>query len=496
MTIEKYIEEIDKDGLENVWDSIIKNGLSEVQNAGELYEIGLAHINKKEKKENGKYFTPFDVADVMSDWFAGLKGENVCDVCCGTGNLILSYLNKIGYTAARDLIAKGHLYLYDKDALALKICVALICKKYGNDLGPQIHSIVCDFLDKSISLPESCKVISNPPYFKISEIDKNWQETEILRKSKEFYAAIMEKILNESKSSVVITPYSFLGSEKFLPLRKKMNLYNGFIVAFDNVPGNIFAGKKHGVFNSNSTNSVRAAITVTENRSNVSGYRCSNLIRFKNEERKKLLKTNILNRFVGTTYQIIDSTHAKYCKCGPIFENIYKKWTKNSIELKTLLSVDGEFNLYVPNTCRYYTVASVKELNRTGKIRLAFSDSDTSKIVYCFLNSSFCYWYWRLFDGGITYTASLLKSLPIIDPALLQPEDKTRLLKITDEMQKSEDKYLVYKKNAGSMQENIKFPDKYRTEINDVFLKAIGVDKNSSIFNEIHANSVFSEQDK
>ena len=51
MTIEKYIEEIDKDGLENVWDSIIKNGLSEVQNAGELYEIGLAHINKKEKKE-------------------------------------------------------------------------------------------------------------------------------------------------------------------------------------------------------------------------------------------------------------------------------------------------------------------------------------------------------------------------------------------------------------------------------------------------------------
>lgn len=71
MTIEKYIEEIDKDGLENVWDSIIKNGLSEVQNAGELYEIGLAHINKKEKKESGKYFTPFDVADVMSDWFDG-----------------------------------------------------------------------------------------------------------------------------------------------------------------------------------------------------------------------------------------------------------------------------------------------------------------------------------------------------------------------------------------------------------------------------------------
>lgn len=493
MTIEKYIEEIDKNGLKNVWDFIIKNNLNEIQDAGELYEIGLAHVNKKEKKESGKYFTPFDVANVMSDWFAELSGANVCDVCCGTGNLILSYLNTIGYTAARNLIAEGHLYLYDKDALALKICVALICKQYGSDLESQIHSIVCDFLDKNIVLPQNCKVISNPPYFKISEINKNWQETEVLKKSKEFYAAIMEKILDESESSVVITPYSFIGSEKFLSLRKKMNSYNGYIVAFDNVPGNIFAGKKHGIFNSNSTNSVRAAITITENHNNVSGYRCSNLIRFKNEERKKLLKADILNEFVGATYQVIDNIHTKYCKCGPTLESIYKTWTKNSVELKTLLDTDGKFNLYIPNTCRYYTVAAARDLNRTGKICLTFSDSNTAKIVYCFLNSSFCYWHWRLFDGGITYTASLLKSLPIINPSLLNPEDRAQLIKIADEMQKSEDKYLVYKKNAGSLQENIKFPDKYRTEINDIFLKTIGANKDSSIFNEIHSNSVFSE---
>ena len=41
-----------------------------------------------------------------------------------------------------------------------------------------------------------------------------------------------------------------------------MNQYNGEIYSFDNVPGNIFCGRKHGIFNTNTSNSVRAAITV------------------------------------------------------------------------------------------------------------------------------------------------------------------------------------------------------------------------------------------
>ena len=32
----------------------------------------------------------------MSKWFQNLEGENICDVGCGTGNLILTYLEMIG----------------------------------------------------------------------------------------------------------------------------------------------------------------------------------------------------------------------------------------------------------------------------------------------------------------------------------------------------------------------------------------------------------------
>ena len=37
-------------------------------------------------------------------------------------------------------------------------------------------------------------------------------------------------------SSVLITPFSFIGGNKFYSLRKELNKHNGFIIAFDNVP--------------------------------------------------------------------------------------------------------------------------------------------------------------------------------------------------------------------------------------------------------------------
>lgn len=103
-TIDDYIIDIDKKGLKKTWNTILSKTLNNdfesdvfnMENYGELYEIGLEHVNKISKKEMGKYYTPRDVADIMSNWLKPLKGENVCDVGCGAGNLILSYLNIIG----------------------------------------------------------------------------------------------------------------------------------------------------------------------------------------------------------------------------------------------------------------------------------------------------------------------------------------------------------------------------------------------------------------
>ena len=172
MTIEEYLQSLDEIGLDQTWMDILRRfgknnpdyteGILSISNFGELYEIGLAHVNKQSKKELGKYFTPDDVATLMAKWLDGLSGKNVCDVCCGVGNLILAYLKYIGKSRARDLIKSGRLWLYDKDDLALYICVNTIGFIYGDDVVGYIHSRPGDFLDESVHLPPDCRVISNP----------------------------------------------------------------------------------------------------------------------------------------------------------------------------------------------------------------------------------------------------------------------------------------------------------------------------------------------
>ena len=330
--INDYKNNIDKYGFDTTWHNIISNIEVEETLISELYEIGLAHINKDEKKQSGQYFTNADVATVMAKWFVSLDGENICDVCCGTGNLILSFFDIIGKEKTKELIYNNNIYLYDKDSTALYVCKKIIEKRYGVETSDKVNYITCDFLDKDIHLPPKSKVICNPPYFKITNFNKQWDFTSNMKLSKEFYSCIMEKILNESISSVIITPYSFIGGIKFCELRKVLDENNGFIVSFDNVPGNIFAGKKHGVFNSNKTNSVRAAITVTENKKNVLGYRVSPLIRFKSEERILILNNDILNSVIPDTYQTSDIEKGYY-KCDKSLITLFNKW--NEISNKT-----------------------------------------------------------------------------------------------------------------------------------------------------------------
>ena len=75
--------------------------------------------------------------------------------------------------------------------------------------------------------------------------------------------------------------------------------------------------------------------------------------------------------------------------------------------------------------------------------------------------------YWRLYDGAITYADGLLRSMPVFFNELTD-RDKQEIHKIVFEMVNLEERYLVYKKNANVMQENIKFPIKYREKLNKI----------------------------
>lgn len=445
--------------------------------------------DKREKKELGQYYTPIDVAKVMAEWLDKQNGFYICDVACGTGRLILTYLDFVGKDRAIELLRQERIYLYDLDKTALNICKTTLLLKYGKDLEPFIHTIQGDFLSQDIKLQRNCKVISNPPYTTIKKIKATWENTDVAKNTKELYTMFMEKIIKQSKSSVIITPYSFIGGQKFFNLRKLMNNYSGFIVSFDNVPGNIFYGKKQGIFNTNTSNSVRAAITVVEN-NNCKGFRLSPLIRFKNEERKSLLQCKLLEGELSNKYQIVNSKKPSYEKCQKELQVVFDKWLEKSFKnLKDVISSKKEnYKIYIPNTCRYFTTASVYKLKRAGAIELYIKDIETFNFVYCLINSSFAYWWWRIYDGGITYSKGLLQKLPIFIN-LLTDDDKKFFKDTANEMINTEKDYIVTKLNSGKIQENIKFPEKYRNIINQRLLDILGFkDLNSSIFNCVHKN--------
>ena len=493
--LDRYMADVLQNGLQKTWEGInthvlrsaTQNNFFAPENLAELYEIGLAAQDKAAKKASGQYYTPDDVAAVMANWLLAQKGDNVADVACGTGNLILAYLDAVGRREATKLLGEGKIYLYDSDETALNICKTRLLLKYGRQYGQTVHAVCCDFLSEEVALPPNCKAIANPPYATVSALRSDWEKTEVAVQTKELYAMFMEKILAQSESAVTITPYSFLGGQKFYPLRRLMNANSGFIVAFDNVPGNIFCGRKHGVFNTNTANSVRAAITVVENGAGQSGFRVTPLIRFKNEERGRLLQNDVLEGFLGENRQTVSSASPMYCKCQRQLAAVWEAWQAHSRHrLGEYVTARGEYVLSMPSTCRYFTSAAVGKMNRNGQITLLFEDEDVYFYVYCMLNSSFAYWYWRLFDGGITYSKRLLLDLPVFYEELTAA-DRQFFRETAQEMMACASKYVTTKNNVGA-QENIKFPKAFRDKINKKLLSVLNVEADEGVFDSVHSN--------
>jgi hypothetical protein len=112
------------------------------------------------------------------------------------------------------------------------------------------------------------------------------------------------------------------------------------------------------------------------------------------------------------------------------------------------------------------------------------------EFAYVLLNSSFAYLYWRIFDGAITYADGLLKSMPVFSNILTDIQ-KENIHNIVSEMIEKESEFLVYKKNANEMQENVKFPDEYRERLNKLLIEILGVDFDIKELDKVHQNSLF-----
>ena len=113
-------------------------------------------------------------------------------------------------------------------------------------------------------------------------------------------------------------------------------------------------------------------------------------------------------------------------------------------------------------------------------------DADSFNYLYCFLNSSFAYWHWRLYDGGVTFSKGLLLEMPVF-LELCDEDDKRFFAETAREMISIEKSCIVTKNNVGE-QENIKFPRHWRDQINSRLLKILGLDIDAKIFDIVHSN--------
>ena len=102
-------------------------------------------------------------------------------------------------------------------------------------------------------------------------------------------------------------------------------------------------------------------------------------------------------------------------------------------------------------------------------------DENSFYLAYAFVNSSLCYYWHRMCNGGITYPITLLKDMPIFG------EVTEELKNYCDKMIASEENYIVLKKN-------IKFPMEDRFQLTELLLKQINLHNNLEL-KKVHNNS-------
>ena len=125
-------------------------------------------------------------------------------------------------------------------------------------------------------------------------------------------------------------------------------------------------------------------------------------------------------------------------------------------------------------------------MNRNGQTTLHFDDEKKFDFTYCLINSSFAYWHWRLYDGGITYPVSLLLKMPVVYDSLTD-DDHEFFKETTQEMSRKAKDFVITKNNVG-VQENIKYPREYRDKINQRFFKILNLQVDNSTMDLIHSN--------
>ncbi len=443
-----------------------------------LYEYALTYVDRDKRKQDGQYFTPDDVAQLMAKKAITFPKNKIwMDPCSGVGNLAY-WLT--AYQDAPENFLKNNLILIDRDPLALFIAHFILTthfQKKEKKLYGKIKTrfVVADFL-MSHRVPRYDFAILNPPYVGV-ERDNRFETGE----ARDLYAYFLEQVIKTSRGFVSITPQTFTSGQKFNSLRRLLmkNYHDMSIYCFDNVPDNIFRGIKFGSHNTNKVNSTRAGIMVAKQGDHARSFKITPLLRWRVRDRQKLLDS-IDNFLVEITPK-----EDIFPKLQKDLLPLYEFTKKQHKMLAHLISKrPTPYRLMVPSTPRYFISALKKPVERSSFRTLYFYNERERDIAYLLLNSSYMYWWWRVNDGGMTISEKTLLSLPVLDHMRV---DENLLSRI----EHSETTNRVVKKNAGKDNENVKHDPLLITEINRKLFPRF-----ASALGTLHSNSVMAAQDR
>jgi len=438
-----------------------------------LYEYSLAHNNKDKRQEEGQYFTPDDVAQLMSDKSDVFPKGIWVDPCSGVGNLSYWLIKR---QKNKENFLLNNIYFIDKDKLALLIARTFLTIEFQNqksDLFIHIKEkfIVADFLETE-NLPYYDYAILNPPYV---SIDKNIRFDSY--KTRNTYAYFLEKVIKTTKGFISITPQSFTNSTAYEEFRKLLlDKFNKLsIYCFDNVPANIFKGIKFGSKNTNKANSTRAAIIVAVmGKNKEKEHYITPLLRWRMKERERLF--NNLDSFTVK----IELSKTIFPKVDGDLIGLYQKVINFPKKLENIVQKDNSrYSLQIPSTPRYFISALKKPVERTSFRTLNFNNQNDFNLAYLILNSSYMYWWWRVNDGGMTISKKTLLGLPL-------PEKITINSNIIKDLEISESKNKVFKMNAGKLNGNVKHNFKLIKKIDNLIFPQFAEN-----LMRTHRNSVF-----
>lgn len=195
-------------------------------------------VDKEHKKENGQFFTPAEIADLMGTYAESkLDSVKILDPGCGTAILSCALIEKLSKENSNLQSIKLSAYETDNELIPYskkslnylrkwlqQRNISFIYQLYTTDF--ILENSDCIISNGNLFAAESCTydiIVSNPPYFKLAIDDKRAiAAKEVVNGHPNIYSifmAVAAKLLKNNGELIFITPRSYASGGYFKVFR-------------------------------------------------------------------------------------------------------------------------------------------------------------------------------------------------------------------------------------------------------------------------------------